>query len=218
MMLNAKRKAELEKFKQARIHAAGVLASGRFAWTDEKKLEAIQLVKDCTMDGSPPAFAAASEVLLQPPYRYPFYKPYLQERLRALYDIKERKRKHCGQASEEAEPNDIANPRQPPRSLSLMTQAHLHRAACVELETAWNAMVVGHFRASPEPSPVPVKFFSSSNRLYRTANESFRIVHMKHWASLQQPPQISGQEMVPETISRLLRSFKGHRLLPGLFV
>lgn len=212
-MSTDKRIAQKKKLQEARSHAAGILQAGRFVWTQQHDDIVLELVRNLSnnQEGSTIPFAQAAEVLLKPPHSWPFLKPYLVEKVRSLWDRKERKRKH---SKIDEGPQFASNPLQAPRVLTIVERAIKHREECVEMEKQWRSQIESQFNHSPEPTPVSLTTFSN-NRKYKKANEDFRRSHMSHWSKLAQPPQVSLQENLPLAVQRVLRSFRGHRVLPG---
>lgn len=163
--------------------------------------------------GSPAPFAAAAQALTEGPYNWPFQRQYIKERLRGIYDRVVRKRKHMTDGVEVRE----VNPQLPPPSLNRLTIAVANRDRCAVLEKAWRVTIESAFLSSREPAAVPLKVFST-NRLYRQAADEFRQCHMRHWAQLPSPPQVIVQDGLPGVVRRVLRSFPGHKDLPGMVI
>ncbi len=231
MQAKAKRRTELQTYRNARVHAAGIIQAGRFViflqflisfsvlplrftWGDLQNEIAVSVVRQLhgtLPPGSPAPFAAAAKALTEGPYNWPFQKHYIKERLRGIYDKVVRKRKHLSDAVDA----QAVNPQIPPSSFNVLAEAVRNRDHCAFLERAWRATIESAFLPSREPTAIQLKVFSS-NRLYRQAADDFRQSHMRHWALMPNPPQVVVQEGLPGVVRRVLRSFRGHRDLPGM--
>ena len=207
-----KRQKEKEKRKREEQEAQDILKSGRFVITEEREKLVADLVRG-TMGSKGPNFASVANRFIKE-LEWPFPHGWLRHQVMHIYNKQEKinRQRHIRyQQKQDQSPLASSQPQSVSTEAIRVSSAIERLPTFRQMEDDWWAYIVSQLNPTVEPIPVPIPIFDV--RRAREAQKVFHNLHVKAWRQNGYPP-VASQFDVPLVVSRVLRSFHGHRPAP----